>query len=105
MITKPIKALVKLLLASWSAPGLPWEVTSFIPARTASTAKNKNEIPMSHLIAVLPKTTKSQAEQDFPSQEMKPLGESGVGVSWAYATWVKKSVARVRVRRGFIKLV
>jgi hypothetical protein len=65
---------------------------------------------ISHFMAVLPRTTKSQAEQFDPEQDTKPFSGSRVPsaltgslFSCAYVTCAKKMVARVRmVRRCFI---
>ena len=72
MIIRPMKALVKLFLASAKAPGLPW-VTSLIPATRATIAKIRKEMVRNHLRTVLKRTMRSHGEQVVPEHGMKPL--------------------------------
>ena len=71
IMNRPMKALVKLLLASVSEAELPL-VTILIPAVKARTAKMRNAMVMNHFNTVLKRTTRSHGEQLVPEHGMKP---------------------------------
>lgn len=107
MIMRPMKALVKLFLASARAPGLPW-VTSLTPATSATIAKMRKEMVRNHLRTVLKRTTRWQGEQLVPEQGIKPvlppgstnpLETSGCGKVSYWVPWAEVVRGRKMLRQ------